>query len=353
MKTWHLNGFRARQEGCTKIEDINANGLNGPTTNCQENHTSVQNGLYKVSRMYHPTLLVPDLDASEKFFSKVFGRESIPMAKLRDYPPGYVCDYSIFTPIADLFFDSIDPVRYVIDGFHPYVSSPEPHLAGFGWGVDANVDELYHTLIANGIRSTDQACRPADPKIVPQGSMAPVPVFKTLPEDTGLRYTFSPTDSIPPADPRSDPSWTLPPVSENDPLGIQFCSHHTVLTSNLERATKILVQILGGTIISKGYNELRGTDSTYVALADGVFELAIPTREGSIAMEDWKRNAPFDTYHALTFKVKDLDKSAKQLSAKGVRLLARDDSTLITDPRDTMGTPWGFTTDVVPNDPRI
>jgi len=90
-----------------------------------------------------------------------------------------------------------------------------------------------------------------------------------------------------------------------------------------------------------------------VALADGIFELATPRREGSYTMVDWRRNAPEDTYHTLTWKVRDLDRVAGHLEAQHIRILAQDDSTLVTQPEDSIGVPWRFTTDVVPGDTRV
>ena len=63
------------------------------------------------------------------------------------------------------------------------------------------------------------------------------------------------------------------------------------------------MNVLGGRVIHKSRNEILKTDSTYVAVADAICELAILTIEGSYAMEDWKRNKLVDTYHALTWEV--------------------------------------------------
>jgi len=297
-----------------------------------------------------------DIEEVEVFFERVFGRPSINRSKLYSKPdpkfPSYPTDYCTFTPIADLFFDSIDPKKYVIDGEQRYDSISESHLNGTGWGVVEGIDEIYETLVANGIHSTDQANRPADPKSAPVASFNDAKLFYTLASDSGLRYEFYPSSYIRSIDPRTDSNWKLPPVSKSDPLGIEFCSHHTILTDNVDRQLKLLVDILGGRVIHKGRNELLGTDSTYVNLAESVFEIAVPTVAGSYAMEDWLKTKPQDTYHAISFKVRDLDKVEKQLEATGVRLLVKNKTGLITNPKDSIGIPWGFYSTAVPGDLR-
>jgi hypothetical protein len=94
------------------------------------------------------------------------------------------------------------------------------------------------------------------------------------------------------------------------------------------------------------------TESTFVALADGVIELGQPLEEGSPAMFDWQQHAPDDAYHALTWKVRDLDQAAAHLEAAGVGVRARTDTAIVTDPADTLGVAWGFSSELVPGDPR-
>ncbi len=82
----------------------------------------------------------------------------------------------------------------------------------------------------------------------------------------------SPSRSIP----RIAPGWTLPPVTDDDPLGIERCSHHTVLTGQPERALRLIVDVLGGNIVHEGRDELRGTTVTSVDLAGSILEYAVP-----------------------------------------------------------------------------
>jgi catechol 2,3-dioxygenase-like lactoylglutathione lyase family enzyme len=303
---------------------------------------------YSVDRLYHPTHYVTDLDEAEEFFRRVFGRASIPLSVHQDTrtaPPfdGYPRDYSIFTPIADVYFDCLDPSRYRPQG----AAAPKPlsrsGLRSISWGLQG-VEALWPVLRDNGIRCTDQWGNPANGDDPPVAAFASFPLIYTLPDDTGLSYEFLPTEWIPPADKRGDPSWTLPPVADSDPLGIERCSHHTILTGDRDRALRLLKSILGGSVVREGRNEILGTDSTFIALADAVFEFATPTIAGTPAMDDWQRRAPRDVYHALTWKVASLERTKDHLRECGIGLRYEGDETVITDPADTIGIPWGFTT---------
>jgi hypothetical protein len=61
---------------------------------------------------------------------------------------------------------------------------------------------------------------------------------------------------------------------------------------------------------------------------------------------------PRDTYHAITFQVRDLDRVARHLTARGVRLRDRTEHCIVTEPRTSLGVPWGFVTALTPGDRR-
>jgi hypothetical protein len=104
--------------------------------------------------------------------------------------------------------------------------------------------------------------------------------------------------------------------------------------------------------IHEGRKAVLATQSTYIALADGVLEVAQPLDGGSPAMGDWLRGAPQDTYRSLTWKVRDLDRVADHLEKSGIGLRAHTDTVIVTDPADSLGIPWGFSTALCPGDPR-
>jgi hypothetical protein len=114
----------------------------------------------------------------------------------------------------------------------------------------------------------------------------------------------------------------------------------------------VLVEVLGGRIIHAGHNNVLGTESSYISLADQVVELAQPLDDNSPAAADWQKNAPDDTYHSLTWQVRDLDQVAEHLKATGVGLRARTDTLIVVDPTNGLGVPWGFTPILTAGDPR-
>jgi hypothetical protein len=304
-----------------------------------------------VKRLFHPTHWVPNLADATGFLAQVFGRHSQTLAEFRGpderhLVPGYPTDYCTFTPIAEVLFDCVDPTLHLVDGVQVHESVVEPHLGGLAWFVDG-IEELWVELLRRGIRGTDQAnVVPADGS-VPR-DVSSTPIIFTLPGDAGLRYEFCPF--LPRRDPRGDPP--APDVSPSDPLGIERCSHHTILTDQPDRALQVLVEVLRGQVIDQGRNDLLATRSTYVALADAVFEVGQPLEDGSPAMDDWQRHAPDDTYHALTWHVRDIDQVGDHLKACGVGIRTQTPQAIVTDPADSLGVPWGFTTVLTPGDRR-
>ena len=307
---------------------------------------------FRFTMMYHPSHHVPDLAEAEQWFERVFGCASTPLASMmRQAPPrnGYPTDYSTFTPIRDVLFDTIDPKRYVLLDKQRYKTVETPHLKGFGWYIEG-MPEVYRALKREGFQVINQLDQLAEGDDVPTAAGSPMPLFFSVPEDAGLRFEFFP--AIPfPLDPRVAEGWTLPPVSDDDPLGIERCSHHTVLTSRPERALRLIVDTLGGEIVHTGRNELLGADSTYIFFADGILEYAVPD-PGTDAHADWSHDEPNDTYHAITWKVVDLERAERHLTSQGVRIRARSADTIVTDPATSLGVPWGFTTRLTPGDPR-
>lgn len=306
---------------------------------------------YSVKRLYHPTQWVPDLDEATSFFGEVFGRRSKTMVEFlglrdSDMVADYPTDYCVFTPIAEVLFDSVDPVRHLVDGKQVHDGVTRPRLGGIGWFVDG-IEDLWRELRRVGIRGTDQA-RKEPLGEGPPLDISSTPIVFTIAADTGLVYEFCPY--LPLRDPRGDPP--VAEVGPTDPLGIERCSHHTVLTGQPERALRLLVEVLGGRIFHEGRNEALGTQSRYISLADQVVELAQPLEARSLAMEDLEKHSPLDAYHSLTWQVRDLDRVADHLKATGVGVRVQSKTMIVTEPADSLGVPWGFTTALKPGDPR-
>lgn len=317
---------------------------------------------FQLVRLYHPSHRVPDLVAAEAFFKIVFGIDSVWRSTIfpaRDPKyPDLPIDYCIFTSIADVFFDCIDPQKLIIDGKQLYDTVVDPHLHGFGWGVEG-IGAIYQRLNAAGVQVTNYRGEITNPGELPQ--YKDTLLFFTTPESTGIRLEFYPVKNAGTYpggyyDSRADPSWELHPEHGKGPLGIQYCSHHTILSDNPERWHKVYIDCLGGRVIHQQKDTLRGTDSTFVALSDGVLEFAKPTALKSVARTDFAdapRPQTADLYHALTFKVVDLAKVEAHLKATGTRIIAQSRDMIIIHPEDGLGIPWGFTTKVTPGDTRF
>ncbi len=306
---------------------------------------------FRVTAMNHPSHHVPELSEAEAWFKRVFARESIAFQAILGSQPVRVdwpLDYSIFTLISDVLIDSIDPKRYVVAGVQQYPTVTQPHLKDFGWYVDGLVD-AYRAVRAQGFRVTNTLFELQEGD-EPTGPNPPAPFF-TLREDAGLRYHFHSATHVLPGDPRRVLGWAAPPVSGDDPLGIEYCSHHTVLTAAPERALRLFVDALGGDVVHEGRDEIRGTTSTYVHLGGSMLEYAIPD-VGSAAHREWSANAPDDTYYAITWKVADVDRAERHLRTQGVRVERRGSDAIVADPATGLGIPWGFTGAPITGDPR-
>lgn len=85
---------------------------------------------YRVTMMYHPSHHVLDLGDAELWFERVFGRTSTSIIAVLGEAPagsGRRNDYSTFTPINDVLFDTIDPRRYILGGVQRYPSVKHRH----------------------------------------------------------------------------------------------------------------------------------------------------------------------------------------------------------------------------------
>ncbi|WP_084611814.1 VOC family protein [Tomitella biformata] len=303
---------------------------------------------FRVLMMHRPIIHVVDLDEAADFYARVFGRPSTPLASVRKPPrPNHAIDYSTFTAVSDVLIDNLAPHKYVVDGVQRLPSVEQGHPRALGWQVEG-MPGLYRELKRRGSRVTDSQGLVAAGDEAPMAG--PVHHFKALPADAGLSYSFFPPLPFGP-DPRRAPGWSIPPVTADDPLGIERCSHHTVLTSDIERARALVVDVLGGSVVHRGHDPARSVTGDHFHLADAVVQYATPTA-GSAAAADLTANGPDDVYHAITWKVVDLERVERHLTAEGVRVQTRTDDTIITDPTSSLGVPWGFTTARIPGDPR-
>jgi catechol 2,3-dioxygenase-like lactoylglutathione lyase family enzyme len=306
---------------------------------------------FALRAMFHASLRTPDIGQVERWFARVFARPSVPFDELLGPSPDPLNPdgHSTATVIEDLLVASTDPRCYLRDGVQCYPLADRPRLSGFGWYVDG-VEQLYGLVRDLGYPIVDERGAFVDRDEPPAVGGGEVPMFWLDPEVAGLRYQFLPAVPFP-TDPRVAPGWEPPRLADDDPLGIIRCSHHTVLTAEPKRAVRLFADLLGGTVIHEGRDEVRGLESVYLWIADAVYEFAVPDK-GTPAHADWPPGIPRDTYHAITFQVRDLDQVAQHLAGQGVRLQSRTEHCIVTEPRTSLGVPWGFVTALLPGDLR-
>jgi hypothetical protein len=303
----------------------------------------------RVKLSFHPTFHTPSLDYSAEFFERVFARPSRLLEVMPkgtepaapDEPRGY----SKFTMISDVLIDCVCPALLRINGVQtPAVDAPV--LQNIGWYCD-DIDATFRALRQAEIPIVTQLGKPVEGDTVPtpdQGGA--IKMFFTAPEGAGLRYQF--LSWFPMAlDPRTQPGWSVPTVSDDDPLGIEHLSHHVVLTNNPSRALRLAVDALGGSVIDEGRDEQRQVTGPYVRLADSVYHFAIPD-PGTPAATALAAKSPADKFYAMTWKVADLDRVARHLESAGVKVESRTADTIVTDPATGLSTSWGFTTRPLP-----
>jgi catechol 2,3-dioxygenase-like lactoylglutathione lyase family enzyme len=152
-------------------------------------------------------------------------------------------------------------------------------------------------------------------------------------------------------DPRFEPGWTDRWRSTPNPLGIERMAYVTIVVPDVAMATKLYREVLGAPLLHRDTSGLTGCTSAYVAVGpETVLELAQPAGPDGLAAGELAAHGGM--CHAVAFTVADLDRVAAHLASVGVGLAGRDATTILTDPADSFGAPFRFTTTRVPGDPR-
>ncbi len=175
------------------------------------------------------------------------------------------------------------------------------------------------------------------------------PAVFTHPRETVGKMQFT-APSLMSNDPRFKPGYDPHWWRDNHPTTLERLAYATAITSDLDRAMHIYVDVFGGELLYEAESTLTGTSNAYVAIGETVIELAMPTSNGTYASDDLERNG--EMHHAVTFKVTDLEQADEFLATKGVKSVARDEQTVMYDPDTTKGAFFRLTTWSVPNDPR-
>lgn len=97
--------------------------------------------------------------------------------------------------------------------------------------------------------------------------------------------------------------------------------HIAFVVEDLDAATRLFVDVFGGSLKSRTYFEPGGVEVSLVSLGNVLFELARPIRPGTDTFNYMKEHGP-GFYH-LGFLVDDIPDALARLEAGGVGLIDR------------------------------
>ncbi|GAB92343.1 hypothetical protein [Gordonia rhizosphera] len=293
--------------------------------------------LGKISHLIHMT---GDLAALDAWYDDVFGVKRGWMDN--DFLDMELRDASLLT-VGDIVIETVAP-SFHVDGWDSYplgrfYNRFGDHWHSISWYADETMSH-WKKLHDNNIRILGSAGAKAD--TLPRYD---APLF-THPRDTIAQLEIEPPCDFADADPRQqsgyDPLWWV----NNHPLGLYGLSYTTVLTDDLEKAKKVFVDLLDGDLLEESSSKLTGTDDIYVKVGDAVIQASRPIREDTIAADDFRSSG--EIHHAACFRVADLDKAEIYLESKGIRTVARDEHTVLSDPRTTHGAVFRWTDRLIP-----
>ena len=300
-----------------------------------------------IGKLFHIIHMTGDLPALEAWYDDVF---SVRRGFLdHNYMPGEKRDASLVT-LGDCVIEPLAPA-FSVEGWDVmplgrFYKRFGNHWHSIAWYTD-DAGEIWQRCTDNNIRVYVEG------GVLTDKRPAPSSAIMTHPKDTITQLEFMRLEGTPISDldPRFQADWDPDWWVNNHPLGLQRLAYTTVLTRDLDRAKHVYTDILGGTLLYESASDLTGTANSYVLMGEGtVVELATPTRDGTIASDDQAANG--EIHHAAAFKVVDLDRAEKYLTSKGIKVVGRDGTTLLTDPATTHGVPFRWTTWSVPGDPR-
>jgi len=310
---------------------------------------------FKIGPIFHLIHMSDDFWPLNDWYAEVFGAVEFTKNNRSSRPGSAFPTWSVelrdasLITVADVTFEPMSPSMF-IDGWDKmpvgrFYSKFGRHWHSIAWYVDDTL-ALYRDLKDRNIRfffnggGSDSAREPS-----------PDEALFTHPKDScgALELMQGPRDAV--ADPRFRPGYDSRQWEREHPLGLRRLAYITIVVSDLDKGKAVYADALGGRVLLEDSSSLTMTKNAYVAVGDHtIVELAQPLEAGSLAGRELQKNG--DIMHSVAFAVADLDRAEQHLTAKGVRILDRDATTLLADPETTFGAPFRFTTAVIPGDPR-
>jgi catechol 2,3-dioxygenase-like lactoylglutathione lyase family enzyme len=289
--------------------------------------------VFQISRVFHLTHVVDDLDATLRWYDDVLGAQFL-SAPMRGPTGGNIC----LLLVADLVLLPMSPATDDV-GTLRFRQRFGQHLHSLAWFVEDAAD-LVSTLEARGLALRDEYGRPLDG--IDHEIWTPPRQAPCL-----LEFFRAPTEAGPgsgvglPNDPRFAPDWT-PAAWAEHPLGIRRTACLTVVSAEPERASAFFTDALRGKVIAEVGETAWATRSTFIQVGDfTVIEVARPLDDAGVAGLDLAANG--EILHAATFEVPDLGAAADFLESKGMRVERPERHALSVAADDTFGLVLRFT----------
>lgn len=303
---------------------------------------------FRVAGLFHVTNVVRDLKGMRDFHSRLFGVETVTS-------PYALGRYATLCLVGDVLIDSTCPAHDVYSPRRVFAELVGDHWSPVALWIEDMQDCIFQ--LHEMRRLTLTAYSDGMPIVGSPVGVGGMSIAFTAADETGVQWGLyeadievTRSDLFQRLDPRASESWRPAPPAEHS-VGQQVHSHHTIVVDDNGPTVAFLVDILGGEIFFEGENVALGAKSTYVSIGTRpiTVEIAVPYSDGP-AQRDQARNG--NIYHALNFKVDDLDRAVKHLGGIGVGIETRTEELVITDPKDCHGLRYGFTAALPPLDPR-
>lgn len=289
--------------------------------------------MFRISRVFHLTHMVDDLEATVRFYEEVLGGTLLgsPMRG----PTGASISLVL---VSDLVFLPMTAAENDTGALRFRERFGE-HLHSLAWFVEDPAD-LVATLEARGLNLRDELGRPLDGiehEIWTPPRQAPCLLeFFRSPSEAGQGSGVGL-----PHDPRFTSGWAPTPWTQH-PLGIKRTACLTVVAADAARGAAFFTDALGGRITGHAHETPWGTCSTFVNVGDHtVVEVAQPLDQTSRAGADLATNGGI--LHAATFLVADLGATADHLASKDLAVEEAGSHGLTIDPAHSHGLLLRFT----------
>jgi Glyoxalase/Bleomycin resistance protein/Dioxygenase superfamily len=294
-----------------------------------------------IGKLFHIIHMTGDLPSLEAWYDDVF---SVRRGFLDNhYMEGEKRDASLVT-LGDAVIEPLAPA-FRVEGWDAmplgrFYNRFGNHWHSIAWYTD-DPGDIWQRCTDNGVRVYVEG------GVLTSERPGPDSAIMTHPKDTIAQLEFMrPIGMLVQNDPRLQPDFDPNWWAENHPLGLERLAYTTVLTRDLDRATFVYTDVLGGSLVGESESALTGTRNAYIQMGEIVVELATPTREDTLAAEDMQANGQI--HHAAAWQVRDLDQAEKYLQSKGIETLERDDTTILSKPSTTHGANFRWTTAEVP-----